>query len=92
MDGKYDQAAGNIKKNVGSAMGNERMQGEGHAQHAQGQTSETASKAEGYVQGLTNQVKGAVGGAINSLTGNTSGEAGHNAQQKAGSFYIIKIS
>jgi uncharacterized protein YjbJ (UPF0337 family) len=84
MDGKYDQTAGNIKNTAGKAMGNERLQGEGNAQHSQGQASEITGKVEGYVQGLTNQVKGAVSGTMNSLTGNNSGQAEGKVTEKAG--------
>lgn len=84
MDGKYDQAAGNVKKTVGDTLGNERLQAEGKTQNATGNVSEIASTVEGYVQGFTNQVKGAVTGTINSLTGNHTGEAESTVQQKTG--------
>lgn len=84
MDGKYDQAAGYIKKAAGDAMGNKGLQAEGTGQNTAGQGSEFASKAGGYAQGLTDQAKGAVSGAMNNLTGNTSGNAEGKATEMAG--------
>ncbi|KAI8879179.1 hypothetical protein K501DRAFT_287503 [Backusella circina FSU 941] len=83
-DAKKDQFAGNVKDTLGSAVGNERMQAEGQAQHGSGQTQETAANTKGYVEGMADQVAGAVKGAYNSLAGNTGDEAANKAQQKKG--------
>ncbi|KAL9546843.1 hypothetical protein PS6_007439 [Mucor atramentarius] len=81
---KTDQFIGTVKENVGSAVGNERLRGEGKAQHGQGQVEEQAATTLGYVQGLTSQVTGAVQGAVNSLVGNNSSEASAKVEQKKG--------
>ncbi|KAL9549468.1 hypothetical protein MBANPS3_005196 [Mucor bainieri] len=81
-DAKTDQLVGTVKENVGYAVGNERLRGEGKAQHGQGQVEEQAATTLGYVQGLTSQVTGAVQGAVNSLVGNNSGEASAKVEQK----------
>lgn len=40
VQGKYEQAKGAVKENVGDAIGNERMQSEGAAERAEGNVRE----------------------------------------------------
>lgn len=84
VDGKKDQAVGNVKETTGSAVGNEHLQAEGQAQNAVGSIQNKAASVQGYVQGVADQVSGAVQGAYNALTGNTTGEAESKFQEKKG--------
>ncbi|CAO3654685.1 hypothetical protein MBANPS3_009963 [Mucor bainieri] len=68
-EAKKDQFVGNVKENVGSAVGNESLEAKG-----------TAQKSDGAYD----QAAGAVQGVVNSLTGNNSGEAEAKVQEKKG--------
>ncbi|KAI8353247.1 hypothetical protein EDC96DRAFT_517317 [Choanephora cucurbitarum] len=83
-DAKKDQFVGDVKQNVGSAVGNESLESKGQAQNAAGHGQETAATLTDYVKGTADQVAGAVKGAYNSLTGNTTSEAGNKVQEKKG--------
>ncbi|KAG2235579.1 hypothetical protein BDF21DRAFT_411588 [Thamnidium elegans] len=83
-EAKKDQLVGNVKENVGHAVGNQSLEAEGKTQNGAGAAQETAANVQGYVQGAANQVSGAVQGAYNSLTGNSTAEAGSKVQEKKG--------
>ncbi|KAI8068126.1 uncharacterized protein B0P05DRAFT_551873 [Gilbertella persicaria] len=83
-DAKKDQFVGDVKENVGGAVGNKSLESKGQAQNAAGHGQETAATVSDYVTGAVNQVTGAVKGAVNSLTGNTSGEASAKVEEKKG--------
>ncbi|KAL0094561.1 hypothetical protein J3Q64DRAFT_1069947 [Phycomyces blakesleeanus] len=80
----WNKAAGSVKENVGSAIGNKNMQGEGMTQNSSGQAEEMGAKAQGYVSGLMDQAKGAVNGMVDSITGNDTSRAGSKAQELSG--------
>ncbi len=60
IEGASDKVAGNVKKNVGQATGNDRLAGEGMAQEKQGQVKEGVAKVKGRVEGAVEQLKGSV--------------------------------
>ena len=63
MPGRSDELKGSVKENVGKALGNERLEGEGKTDRAMGKASrETA--------GAANQAAGKVKKAAGELTGN----------------------
>lgn len=83
-EAKKDQFVGNVKENIGSAVGNESLEAKGKTQNNAGVVQETAATVQGYVAGAADQVVGAVKGAYNSLTGDTSAEVGNKVQEKKG--------
>lgn len=83
-EAKKDQFVGNVKENVGSAVGNESLEAEGKTQNNAGAIQETAATVQGYVTGAVDQVAGAVKGAYNALTGDTTAEAENKVQEKKG--------
>ncbi|KAI7901272.1 uncharacterized protein BX663DRAFT_515472 [Cokeromyces recurvatus] len=72
MSGLYDFAAGNIKKAVGSAVGNSQMQNEGAAQcshgKAQGDNCDTCRETRGTAQSAKDKASNAFGYGNNTNT------------------------
>ena len=66
---KIDQATGNVKDNVGDAVGNEEMQAHGKAQRAHGETEEMTANVEHFFKGIKDKTEGAWKGFVNSITG-----------------------
>lgn len=62
MAGETDKVAGKVKEKVGSATGNERLEGEGRGQHASGKLQEVAQDAKDKVAGAVEGVKDALSG------------------------------
>ena len=60
IKGKFEQGKGTIKDKVGELTGNRRMEAEGEAKHAEGETRETWGK---FKRGVSNAVD-SVGDAI----------------------------
>ncbi|KAG2198920.1 hypothetical protein INT46_008252 [Mucor plumbeus] len=83
-EAKKDQFVGNVKENVGSAVGNESLEAKGTAQKSDGNVQEIAANVQHFVQGAYDQAAGAVQGVVDSITGNNSGEAEAKVQEKKG--------
>lgn len=62
MAGEGDKLAGSVKEKVGSATGNDRLEGEGKGQ-------KNAGKVEDAVKGVTDKVAGAADAVKDKLTG-----------------------
>jgi uncharacterized protein YjbJ (UPF0337 family) len=60
IKGKFEQGKGAVKDKVGETTGNRRMEAEGEAEHAKGETRETWGK---FKRGVSNTVD-SVGDAI----------------------------
>jgi uncharacterized protein YjbJ (UPF0337 family) len=60
IKGKFEQGKGTVKDKVGEMTGNRRMEAEGEAEHAKGETRETWGK---FKRGVSNTVD-SVGDAI----------------------------
>ncbi len=63
VEGKFDQAKGKVKEVVGGAIGNERMEREGEADHASGETQETWGKVKRGVSDTVDDVGDAISDA-----------------------------
>lgn len=63
VKGKYEQAKGTVKDKVGEWTGNERLEAEGEAEHAAGETQETWGK---FKRGVSDTVD-SVGEAISDV-------------------------
>ena len=61
IKGKFEQGKGTIKDKVGEVTGNRRIEAEGEAEHAEGETRESWGK---FKRGVSNAVD-SVGDAIN---------------------------
>ena len=61
IKGKFEQGKGKIKDKVGEMTGNRRLEAEGEAEHAKGETRESWGK---FKRGVSNAVD-SVGDAIN---------------------------
>lgn len=62
MAGEGDKLAGTVKEKVGSATGNDRLEGEGKGQ-------KNAGKVEDAVKGVADKVSGAADAVKDKLTG-----------------------
>lgn len=66
--GATQKVGGKIKKRVGQALGNERMEAEGRAKELQGkarvETSKLGERVKGKLEEITGQLKNGVGRAI----------------------------
>ena len=62
VEGKFDQAKGAIKENVGDAIDNERMQSEGAAERAGGHVQEGFGTARRKVGETIEDIGNKVGG------------------------------
>jgi len=60
LKGKFEKGKGTIKDKVGEMTGNDRLEAEGEAEHAKGETRETWGK---FKRGVSNAVD-SVGDAI----------------------------
>ncbi|OZJ02192.1 hypothetical protein BZG36_04758 [Bifiguratus adelaidae] len=91
--GQTDSTFGNVKQNVGSALGNESMQAKGAAQQTHGDAEYKGAQNKQYGEGFVDKVTGGIKDAVGSLTGNHSMQAegkGDKAQgdtKKAASNY-----
>jgi uncharacterized protein YjbJ (UPF0337 family) len=82
--GKAEEIKGHIKHGVGSAIGNEQMEAEGHADEATGQARQDAAKAAERVKGAGEQLKGKVKGAAGDLLDNEQMQAEGRADDLKG--------
>lgn len=62
MAGEGDKLAGTVKEKVGSATGNDRLEGEGKGQ-------KNAGKVEGAIRGVTDKVAGAAEAVKDKVSG-----------------------
>ncbi len=69
-EGTVKQVGGAIKKNVGHALGNEKMEAEGRATELQGKAQKEVAKGAERVKGAVQEVAGAVKHEVGSLIGN----------------------
>ena len=67
MAGEADKVSGTIKEKVGSATGNDRLEGEGKAQN-------TSGKVEGAVKGAKDKLAGVADAAKDKLGGDSSSD------------------
>ena len=61
--GKWEQAKGTVKDKAGELTGNDRLEAEGEAQHAKGQTQETWGKFKRGVSETVDSVGEAISNA-----------------------------
>lgn len=57
MPGETDKISGTIKEKVGSATGNERLEGEGKGQKASGKVEHAVEGAKDKVAGVADAIK-----------------------------------
>lgn len=62
MAGETDKVAGKVKEKVGSATGDERLEGEGKGQHAHGKIASAVDDVKDKAAGVAEGIKSAVGG------------------------------
>lgn len=72
MPGRLDEAAGAVKKAVGKATGNERLEAEGESQKS---TAKAARETKGAADQLTGNVKKGAGKLVGNKRLRTEGEA-----------------
>lgn len=68
--GTVKQVGGAIKKNVGHALGNQKMEAEGRVTELQGNAQKQVAKGAERVKGAVQKVAGAVKHEVGSLIGN----------------------
>lgn len=62
MPGEADKFSGKVKEKVGSATGNDRMEGEGKAQHTSGKVEDAVGTARDKAVGAAQAVKDKLSG------------------------------
>ena len=55
VKGAANEVAGNVKRSVGKALGNDRMEAEGEMQKAKGKTQQAVGKGKEAVKSLIDQ-------------------------------------
>ena len=60
IKGTANQAAGAVKKSVGSALGNRKLEAEGMAQEVKGRTQKTVGEAKQGVKNAARTVKNSI--------------------------------
>lgn len=88
-EGIAEKIGGEIKKGIGSALGNERMEAEGRAKEARGEDREESAKSsergKGKVEEATGAIKNRVGAVLDNERMQAEGkakEAGGEARQE----------
>ena len=56
-DGAVEELGGKIKQTVGSVIGNEKMEAEGHAKKVEGHGKQEAAKAAEHVKDKVDEIK-----------------------------------
>ena len=70
IKGKAEEIKGHVKHGVGSLIGNEQMQAEGHAEEAAGEARQEAAKAAERLKGTGEELKGKLKGAAGDVIDN----------------------
>jgi len=84
VKGKAEEVAGHVKHGVGQAVGNERMDAEGHADEAAGKARQDAAKASQRVKGAGEELKGKVKGGAGDVLDNEQMQAEGKADELKG--------
>ena len=84
IKGKAEAIKGHVKHGVGSLIGNEQMQAEGHAEEAAGEARQEAAKAAERLKGTGEELKGKLKGAAGDLIDNEQMEAEGKADELKG--------
>jgi uncharacterized protein YjbJ (UPF0337 family) len=66
MAGEQDKVEGTIKEKVGSATGNDRLEGEGKTQHASGKVEDAVKGVRDTLAGMKDAAKDKIGGSSSS--------------------------
>jgi len=82
--GNANSITGAIKQNVGSLLGNERMQAEGASTRAQGNAEYKGAQAQGYTEGALDSTGGSIKKNIGAALGNESMRAGGASTEAKG--------
>jgi len=85
VEGTAKQVGGAIKKNVGHALGNEKMEAEGKATELHGKAEKEVAKGAERAKGAVQEVAGAVKHEVGSLIGNERMTAEGKAKELEGS-------
>ena len=84
IKGKAEEIKGHVKHGVGSLIGNEQMQAEGHAEEAAGEARQEAAKAAERLKGTGEELKGKLKGAAGDLIDNEQMQAEGKADELKG--------
>ena len=84
IKGKAEEIKGHVKHGIGSVLGNEQMQAEGHAQEAAGEARQEAAKATERARGAGEELKGKIKGAAGDFIDNEQMEAEGRAEELKG--------
>lgn len=82
--GTVKQVGGAIKKNVGHALGNERMEAEGRVAELEGKAQKEVAKGAERMKGAVQKVAGTVKHEVGSLIGNERMTVAGKAKQLEG--------
>lgn len=70
VKGKLEEIGGTIQKNVGHALGNDKMELKGAVHEIKGEAKQVAAKASERVKGTVETVVGAVKASVGEAVGN----------------------
>lgn len=84
VQGAAQELGGNIKKNVGNAIGNRSMEADGKRQEVEGQARQETAKAAERARGAGQEAKGSVKKTVGQLIGNEQMEAEGEADKLTG--------
>jgi len=83
-EGKFEQAGGTIKKNVGHLLGDEKMELEGKVKELEGAQRVEAADAVDHAKGAVKELLGAVENRVGHLLDNKKMQEGGKKREKEG--------
>jgi uncharacterized protein YjbJ (UPF0337 family) len=84
IDGAADELGGMIKKGIGSIVGNEQMEGEGHTEQKKGAAKRKSARVGEHAKGAVAQASGAVKKNVGKVVGNKKMETEGKKEQDKG--------
>jgi uncharacterized protein YjbJ (UPF0337 family) len=70
IDGKFEEVGGNLKKNIGHIIGNDKMENEGRVTEMKGQARQAFAETGDKIEGVFKEAAGAVENRIGLLVSN----------------------
>ena len=84
VEGAAEELGGKIKKGVGSLIGNEQMEAEGHVTELKGEAKQATAKAAERVKGAVEEASGKIKKGVGKLIDNEQMEAEGKAKELKG--------
>ncbi|KAG0296460.1 hypothetical protein BGZ96_009413 [Linnemannia gamsii] len=84
LNNTADQVIGGAKQNIGQAIGNPTLAGEGAAQKTKGEVAQKAADAKTYTEGVGHSIQGNIQSAVGSAVGNPTLQAKGAGNQALG--------